>query len=66
MVNHVWAEGINDLMPAGGFRCGVVPLRDGQEPGVFGGDGDADETERKLANWAFRPPSIQRGLSTLG
>ena len=50
IVDHYWDIDSNTPVPARGSWCGGIPVRGYDVPGVWGGEGDVDETERQLSS----------------
>ena len=51
IVDHAWATDGGPPVQADGLWCGGIPIRGDSSPTVIGGEGDADATERQLANF---------------
>lgn len=49
VVDHTWGNHFNGPVPAPGLWCGGIPIKGYDIPVVYGFDGDADESERQLA-----------------
>jgi hypothetical protein len=50
VVDHGWASDFSSPVPSKGVWCGGIPLVGHDVPAVWGGEGNADETERQLAS----------------
>lgn len=50
VVDHTWDAQTNGPVPAKGDWCGGIPVTKYDVPAVIGGEGDAEETERQLAD----------------